>query len=563
MLRRFNFALILSALLLICSNYAYSQVRTSTTSGATDVNCVSGCSGGTTATENGTVSGGSSTGTGISFLYLWDGSNWKRATGTTSGLNVICTSGCGSPPATADNTAFVAGTTNVSPTAFVFNNSITSITSGSYGAARILANRIQLHAIWDAAGNERGANVNASNQLSVSIDNTPVVGLSAGVNTIGALTANQSVNNTQVSGTAIAVNNGTVSAGVQRVTIASDSTGQVTLASGANTIGAISNTAFIANAGTNLNTSALALDASISTLNTSVNSLLKPANTLTALTTLGTITNALPSGTNVIGHIISDTGSTTAVTQATGTNLHMVCDSGCTPGGSFADNSAFTLGSTAVNNTGYLFNDSLITFPTSGSAGVGRMSPLRVPYTDLSKDSSGLVAIESVALTQDTIDRHNGKLPAPSDKPGYYVRSGLAGNVVSQQNPLPVILPDAPDPCNKRKGNVAISQTSSTKYITGRPGYLIALCYIRIVVATAEILALVEGSGVTCGTGTAALSGSITVGNSESYASNGGFSAGVGIGTVATTNVSGNDFCINQNAGNRLAGNITYVYYLP
>lgn len=50
--------------------------------------------------------------------------------------------------------------------------------------------------------------------------------------------------------------------------------------------GSIGNTSFIANAGTNLNTSALALDASITTLNTSVNTLLKPASTLAALTSI-------------------------------------------------------------------------------------------------------------------------------------------------------------------------------------------------------------------------------------------------------------------------------------
>ncbi len=54
-----------------------------------------------------------------------------------------------------------------------------------------------------------------------------------------------------------------------------------------------------ANAGSNLNTSLLALDStvakddSLTTLNTSVNSLLKPANTLTAVTTVGTITNVV------------------------------------------------------------------------------------------------------------------------------------------------------------------------------------------------------------------------------------------------------------------------------
>lgn len=70
-----------------------------------------------------------------------------------------------------------------------------------------------------------------------------------------------------------------------------------------------------ANAGTNLNTSALALDstvakdASLSTLNTSVNTLLKPASTLAAVTTVGAvtaITNALPTGANVIGALTAN-----------------------------------------------------------------------------------------------------------------------------------------------------------------------------------------------------------------------------------------------------------------
>lgn len=61
----------------------------------------------------------------------------------------------------------------------------------------------------------------------------------------------QDVNVKQISGTAASVNNGTVDAGTQRVTIASDSTGLIKLATGANTIGAISNTSFaVTNAGT-------------------------------------------------------------------------------------------------------------------------------------------------------------------------------------------------------------------------------------------------------------------------------------------------------------------------
>lgn len=70
-----------------------------------------------------------------------------------------------------------------------------------------------------------------------------------------------------------------------------------------------------ANAGTNLNTSLLALDstvakdASLSTINTSINTLLKPANTLAAVTTLGSITSALPTGTNSIGQVTANAGT--------------------------------------------------------------------------------------------------------------------------------------------------------------------------------------------------------------------------------------------------------------
>jgi len=94
-----------------------------------------------------------------------------------------------------------------------------------------------------------------------------------------------------------------------------------------------------ANAGTDLNTSLLALDStvakdsSLSTLDVSVNTLLKPASTLAAVTTVGTVSsvtaiaNALPAGTNSIGQVTANAGTnlntsllaleTTQVTQNT------------------------------------------------------------------------------------------------------------------------------------------------------------------------------------------------------------------------------------------------------
>lgn len=75
--------------------------------------------------------------------------------------------------------------------------------------------RRELHTvIRDGAGNERSANVNASNELNVSAAVTSVP-------------ANQSVNLNQLAGNAISSGNGVAGTGTVRVSVASDSTGQI------------------------------------------------------------------------------------------------------------------------------------------------------------------------------------------------------------------------------------------------------------------------------------------------------------------------------------------------
>ena len=83
----------------------------------------------------------------------------------------------------ADDAAFTPATTKVMMAGFEFDdNTPDSVNEGDGGAARMSANRNIYTNIRDAAGNERGANVNASNQLSVSVDNTVTVGSHAVTN---------------------------------------------------------------------------------------------------------------------------------------------------------------------------------------------------------------------------------------------------------------------------------------------------------------------------------------------------------------------------------------------
>ena len=68
----------------------------------------------------------------------------------------------------ADDAPFTPATTKVMMAGFEYDDTATdSINEGDAGAARMSANRNVYMQIRDAAGNERGANVNASNELKV------------------------------------------------------------------------------------------------------------------------------------------------------------------------------------------------------------------------------------------------------------------------------------------------------------------------------------------------------------------------------------------------------------
>lgn len=79
------------------------------------------------------------------------------------------------PVSTMNNSSAGAGVTAAN--AFVFDDvSPTAITENNFGYARISANRNQYQTLRDAAGNERGQNVNANNAALVAIDQTTAGG---------------------------------------------------------------------------------------------------------------------------------------------------------------------------------------------------------------------------------------------------------------------------------------------------------------------------------------------------------------------------------------------------
>lgn len=79
----------------------------------------------------------------------------------------------------------------------------------------------------------------AANATALKVDGSATTQPISGTVTANAGTGNFGVNQTQIGGAAISIGNGVSGTGVQRVTIASDSTGQIALAAGSNTIGAV------------------------------------------------------------------------------------------------------------------------------------------------------------------------------------------------------------------------------------------------------------------------------------------------------------------------------------
>lgn len=116
------------------------------------------------------------------------------------------------------------------------------------------------------------------------------------------------------------------------------------------------------------------------------------------------------------------------------------------------------------------------------------------------------------------------------------------------------------DPCS---GN---AKTTDPFSLTAR-GVIVAaaaskknyICSISVVAGAAEIFNVVEGTGTTCQTGTAAIVGSTTAANGMSFAANGGAALIGGDAAVLSGKTANVDTCILPSGSNRLAGFVTYV----
>ena len=118
------------------------------------------------------------------------------------------------------------------------------------------------------------------------------------------------------------------------------------------------------------------------------------------------------------------------------------------------------------------------------------------------------------------------------------------------------------DPCQANtKSFVSVNQTANTRLVTGTAAKKIFPCSINLVSATAQNIALVEGTGTTCGTGTAGVLGfgGATAATGWNLAANGGLTYGNGASALGSEGTAADDLCLFQSGTGQVSGGLSYV----
>jgi hypothetical protein len=118
------------------------------------------------------------------------------------------------------------------------------------------------------------------------------------------------------------------------------------------------------------------------------------------------------------------------------------------------------------------------------------------------------------------------------------------------------------DPCKAAvKSYASINQTGNTQLVAGTASKKIYVCSIHVVAAAATNVAVVEGTGSVCATGTAGVSGfgGATAATGWNFAGNGGIALGNGDSSLGAEGASGDNLCIFNSGSGQVSGGISYV----
>jgi hypothetical protein len=458
------------------------------------------------ASEAGGGGGGGGGGGAASSVTINDPSvtTQKLAINASGQASVTCANCSGSGASAVDNAAFTLGAGSGAPSMGYYNVANQAMTSGRAGLPGMDINRNLFSVLHDAAGNLRGANVSAGNALLVDASAT-----------------------TQpVSGTVAATESGTWT--VQPGNTANTTAWKVDGSAVTQPVSGTVTTTPPANASTNV--------AQLAGTATSVNSGVKDAGTLRVV--LATDQPALTNKLLVTPDSVAlPANQSVNVAQLAGTATSV--NSGVKDAG--------TLRVVLATDQVQLTNKLLVTpdsvaLPANQSVNVAQVNGVAT-LTGVGAAGTGSQRVVDVASGTTGI--------APPTQAAFIggLISGATGGFLGG-----VTVGDSSKAVN-------VSTATTTLMITGVSGRQVRITSFHLVTAAANNVAWLEGTGATCGTGTAGMAGGTTAASGYNFAANGGIALGSGVGEVLTTVTTGDSVCLITSAATQLSGFIKYAIY--
>ena len=236
----------------------------------------------------------------------------------------------------------------------------------------------------------------------------------------------------------------------------------------------------------------------------------------------------------------------------------------------FAATPTFNLGSGSIGNTSFGISGTLPAFTSTPTFFLGAGSALAGKF-GIDQTTAGTtngVVVNSSALPT------NGAT-SPLQTAGNTSLATIATNIPAQgqalaANSMPVVLTAAqlasltpPVGCagatESSTFTTAISILSSTQVIAGVASQKIRICALDLVSATAENIALTEGTGTTCATGTAGLGGGSTPATGWNFSANGGLTKGNGQGLMYRVATTADNVCLLVSGSGQVTGSIVWM----
>jgi hypothetical protein len=106
-----------------------------------------------------------------------------------------------------------------------------------------------------------------------------------------------------------------------------------------------------------------------------------------------------------------------------------------------------------------------------------------------------------------------------------------------------------------------ISITANTRIIIGSTSKQTYVCALNLIVGAADNVALVEGTGSTCGTSTTGVAGGPTAATGWNFAANGGLTMGTGNGPVIRTATAADDLCLLVSTSAQVSGSVIWAQF--